>query len=632
MTFRIRPEQQDHLSRNLVGTDLAKSLGRLSKDAFFNADTGQVCIVGARDQRSYLALDAKGRVVKMTTPLGRVTQLAFKDGRLVRTMQPTGLTTDIEYSDGDLTRRFQRSDGARGEMRFDARGNLTALTNPDGGRLRMQYDSEGRVTDIDERDGTKIHREYDDIGRLTRVVDPLGRVTRLQYGGWNLPERIVYPNRTVESYEYTTASSKQFVGDEEIAEFTTDDKGRLTAADYVGGRKLAFQYDYQGKVVAATSEDAEAKAKYDKKGRVVADDQDGRVVEYAYDDDGHLATLTLPTGEVLSYTYDLDGRLLAVRDWNGGVQQFGYGAGQAPVTRWLPNGLVERTGYDHAGNVSAIQVDTPQGTLWYQSYQRDVVDRIVERTDSRHGDRQYAYSQRGQLVAVTKGSTGQSYERYNYDAAGCRVQSQSGATSYDSLNRPVHDGSRVNKSPTLRQNWADLTSNPDPKDNWTMEQGQPGAGSQCDSDNKTITLDPNLSSNPDNGAATVAHEIGHATSPGAQAPDVTTATDRGSYVDDATNKSLTEEGRATLKNAQARQEISDNGGPDIGYAGDPANNAHYDSIVQQVNNGNLTPEQGAQQIGQTYGNGETVSGTDPPQTYGDNLRDWYGNNYDKYHP
>ena len=238
MTFRIRPEQQDFLSRNLVGTDLAKSLGRLSKDAFFNADAGQVCVVGARDQRSYLELDAKGRVVKMTTPLGRVSQLAFNDGRLVRTVQPSGLAMDFEYSDGDRTRRFQRSDGARSEMRFDARGNLTALTNPDGSRLRMQYDSEGRVTDIDERDGTKIQREYDDIGRLTRVVDPLGRITRLQYGGWNLPERIVYPNRTVESYEYTTGSSKQFVGGEEIAEFTTDEKGRLTAADYVGGRKL----------------------------------------------------------------------------------------------------------------------------------------------------------------------------------------------------------------------------------------------------------------------------------------------------------------------------------------------------------------------------------------------------------
>jgi len=197
--------------------------------------------------------------------------------------------------------------------------------------------------------------------------------------------------------------------------------------------------------------------------------------------------------------------------------------------------------------------------------------------------------------------------------------------------KPIESGlgpevdARVNKSPTLQNDWEGLSN-----DGWVMENGNPGEGSRCDSNTKTVTLDPTLSNNPDAGAATVAHEIGHAKSPGTNVPDPRSAGDRGSFVDQATNESLTEEGRATLKNAQARQEILDNGGPDIGYPGDPANTAAYDGVAQRVNNGEITPEQGAQEIGKIYGDGEHVSGTS--KTYSEYFDDAYGDWYDASNP
>lgn len=206
--------------------------------------------------------------------------------------------------------------------------------------------------------------------------------------------------------------------------------------------------------------------------------------------------------------------------------------------------------------------------------------------------------------------------------------------------KPIESGlgpevdARLNKSPTLQEDWADLTSNPDPADNCSIEMGEPGKGSRFipgDPANGTpnkILLDPELASNPDNAASTVAHEIGHAKSPGANPPDPATSPDRATFVEDAARESLTEEGRATLKNGQARQEILDNGGPDIGFAGNRANAPLYDGVVQRVNKGELTPEQGAQEIGKIYDQGETVSGTD--QSYGDYFRDWYGDQYDGY--
>ena len=90
--------------------------------------------------------------------------------------------------------------------------------------------------------------------------------------------------------------------------------------------------------------------------------------------------------------------------------------------------------------------------------------------------------------------------------------------------------------------------------------------------------------------------------------------------------------RQAVNLAIDRQEIIDNGGPDIGYPGDPQNTPLYDNVVQRVNDGQITPEEGAAEIGKIYDSGESVSGTKPPKTYGDYMRDWYGNEYDNYHP
>lgn len=191
--------------------------------------------------------------------------------------------------------------------------------------------------------------------------------------------------------------------------------------------------------------------------------------------------------------------------------------------------------------------------------------------------------------------------------------------------KPIESGlgpdvdAQVNRSPTLRQDWEQLSD-----DNWRMENGDPGAGSRCDTENKVITLDPNLANDPNAGAATVAHEIGHASGPGVD-PDPSNFSNPDDYADHMTDQSLTDEGRATLKNGQARQEILNNGGDDIGYPGNPNNTPAYDDIVQRVNNGELTPEQGASEIGKIYDNGETVSGTN--QTYGDYMRDGWGKYY-----
>jgi hypothetical protein len=148
-------------------------------------------------------------------------------------------------------------------------------------------------------------------------------------------------------------------------------------------------------------------------------------------------------------------------------------------------------------------------------------------------------------------------------------------------------------------------------------------------------LDPTLANDPNAAAATLAHEVGHAKGPSPNLPDPATAPNKQSYVDQAVDQAMLDEGHATLKNAEVRREILDNGGPDIGFPGDTrvqngqltGNGVKYDQIAQEVANGAKTPQQGAQEIGQMYGQGERVSGDG--RSYDDYMRDEYGKHYDR---
>lgn len=88
------------------------------------------------------------------------------------------------------------------------------------------------------------------------------------------------------------------------------------------------------------------------------------------------------------------------------------------------------------------------------------------------------------------------------------------------------------------------------------------------------------------------------------------------------NSSLADEGAATLKNISVQREILQNGGANIGIAGNTANssayNAAYDAFLK-------TGDEGAarQTIGRIFGRGEVTSTTE--QSY----EDYYGSSFDK---
>lgn len=165
-------------------------------------------------------------------------------------------------------------------------------------------------------------------------------------------------------------------------------------------------------------------------------------------------------------------------------------------------------------------------------------------------------------------------------------------------------------SPSLQAQLRELQSQ-----GWNVVWGTAGGGSFADRSTKTITVDPNGQNDSAGLTQTLAHEVGHARYN--YQPDVSS---RGAYV----NGALADEGAATLNNIQVQREILQNGGADIGIAGNPANqpayNAAYDQYV--LDNDAVVARD---TIGGIFGRGEVTSNTNQP--YEDYYGSWYDQTY-----
>jgi len=177
------------------------------------------------------------------------------------------------------------------------------------------------------------------------------------------------------------------------------------------------------------------------------------------------------------------------------------------------------------------------------------------------------------------------------------------------------------KSRTLQDNLRRLDDQ-----HWTIRYGDAGKGSYTSRETKTIVIDSNEKGHPALIVQTLAHESGHALYK-PHAPVSPAGLTRDQYISRNVSYKLKDEGEATLTNAEVRQEILDNGGPDIGIAG--VQRADYRILAARYPDAK-DRDFARLQVGNIFADGEHPS-TDPAKTY----RQYYGNGlgatYDVYH-
>lgn len=321
--------------------------------------------------------DRYDRLLSRTDPLGRTTRYSYDDnGRPSRVTRPDGSVVELEEADGVLTsitvhgdgRSWRRIYGSAGEEAPDPLRDPVGVATP----LRVERDDEsGVVPDGPERDqfgrprwtadaggrtqlrwtvegrraarigprGERVVWRYDGEGNEVERVDELGRVTRREYGPFDVLTATVDATGARTAYAYDTELRLVSVTNPNglIWTYTYDAAGRLVQQADFDGRTHGYGYDAAGQLVRST-------------------DPEGRVSEYRYDLLGNLVETRTPAGTT-AYAYDPVGELVRVASAESVVEfdRDEYGR----VVREAINGRAVTFTYDAENNT--IRRRTPSG-------------------------------------------------------------------------------------------------------------------------------------------------------------------------------------------------------------------------------------------------------------------------------
>ena len=274
-----------------------------------------------------VSLDAAGRPVAITDRNGNTSQFSRDP--------TTGLPTAIITADSNAT-PFAYVDRAVQGIVFQ---DLTQVTYPDGATTRFRYDATGNVLAVTNRAGQPMFYGYNSRGQITAITNSVGGVVTFSY----------YTNGTV------AARTDAETGTTTLA---YDASRRLTNTVFSDGTSISASYDVGDRLVSAT-------------------DQRGNTTTFAYDANDRLVAVNNPLGQFMSFVYDAADRLINIRDFAGKVVNYTYDPLSRVSAVTDPLGNITRFGFDSRGRLSAITNAT--GKVWKLGY--DAQARLISATN-----------------------------------------------------------------------------------------------------------------------------------------------------------------------------------------------------------------------------------------------------------
>jgi len=405
------------------------------------------------------AIDAVGRVTKVTDPLGRARSASWTANSMIATTTdamgaggtggnitkytwdtannptqvqiPTGAVTSAVYTTGgacastdsanpDRPKCLTDDAGNKTSMAYDAVGNLTSKTDTTatgGAALKYTWSVPGST------DGTKNCSPF--AGQLCTITKGNGNVTRYTYNANGDLTKITPPSPLgVQSFEY-------------------DSLGRMTASVNGRGHRITYTWDNQDRKVSYSIPDTPAGnpwtnyLTYDADGNVTYNqstleyDALNRLVSMktpahanpstvGYDPAGNVTTSTDPDGNVTTYTYDAANQVTTAgfpgatcaQDLvsQAGCVKFGYNANGLENKRVMPANVVQDVTYDNSSRVTRTKAGSPNQALlndFAYTYTAAGADRTQVQTMTDH----VGYTANGATV-IAKGAV----TSYGYDS------------------------------------------------------------------------------------------------------------------------------------------------------------------------------------------------------------------------
>jgi RHS repeat-associated protein len=351
----------------------------LSTEFTYDAASRRIAVISPTGNVSQTGYAKDGQVVSQTDPLGVVTHYSYdqlrRRVRVVQNYVAQGSSDPAQWVFAGVWKQSPTganiAHGANSDqniivtLKHDAAGQMREMHDPRGNVTTYAYDRLGRrisatnplsqawltaFTEVNQT--TQTTQTYPNGYSVQRNFDPLGRLARIQY------------------HDLPTTPDVQFA---------YDLVGQRTQMTEFGGanftspvRATTYGYDAAQRLTSVG---------YDTDGGGTVDE----TVSYTYDVGGLRMQLTLPGNLSITYQYDRQGRLIAATDWDSQRHAFSYDGVDRHVSTRRPNRLTSQYRYDVGGRLRQLRHHQHGKLLGQYDY---TVDARGNRTQARELVRQ----------------------------------------------------------------------------------------------------------------------------------------------------------------------------------------------------------------------------------------------------
>ncbi len=365
-------------------------------------------------------LDAQGRPIKVTDPLGHEAKSAYdKNGNLESTTDALGHTTKYTYDAENEQTKVEMANGNTTETAYDSTGQVKSRTTGNGYTTKYEHDALGQLTETIDPLERKTKQEYDAVGNLKKTEDALGRTVTYSYDAANRLKEVNY------------------------SEEATHD--------------VTYEYDKDGNVTKMVDGTGTTTKEYDQLGRLTEVKNGAKeVVKYKYDLGNQQTEIVYPNGETVKRAFDKAGRMEKITDWLGKETTFAYNRNSQVKATTFPaeTSNVDEYAYNKADQLTEVSIKKKAEVLASMTYTRDKIGQIekaVETGFPKVPEYKYEYDARNRLTK----SNGTLFEydkannvtkiapaTYTYDKADQIATASTGTFEYNKL------GQRIKETPT----------------------------------------------------------------------------------------------------------------------------------------------------------------------------------------
>ncbi len=345
-----------------------------------------------KDQTIEYDYDELNRLTLKTYPdLATVDYVYDTASRLIDVIDATG-TIHYVYDEVNRVEQVTYPGAITAAYQYDANGNRTRLTYPGSSYITYWYDELNRLTDIKDSASQVIaHYDYDALFRRTELDYANSTQATYYYDAINRLETLTNtfsPTPKAYSYTYDNVGNRLTMQTAEGTHgYIYDDIYQLTSVTYPDASSTTYNYDKAGnrtsRVNGGTTEYTPNEMnQYDLVGRApYTYDDNGNLTNnginsYGYDYENRLISATTPA-HAATYTYDAFGRRVQ-KDVDGTITNFIYDGDQVILE-------TNSTGATQAKYIYGPGIDEPilmerGGETYY--YHFDGLGSVTDITDS----------------------------------------------------------------------------------------------------------------------------------------------------------------------------------------------------------------------------------------------------------